>query len=85
MHKLVQSYGLDALDHAGAPVADAKPQPRRFLSTLKKAAREGFPAIGLGEDVRIKGSTIGGGGLVVDGKVLHLVAFPGSANRTPGR
>jgi hypothetical protein len=84
MHKLVQSYGLDALDHSGAPVSDAKPQPKRFLSTLKKAARESFPAIGLGEDVRIKGSTIVGGGLVVDGKVLHLVAFPGSGHRGRG-
>jgi len=27
-----------------------------------------------------KGSTIVGGGLVVDGEVLHLVAFPGSAH-----
>jgi hypothetical protein len=84
MRKLVQSYGLDALDHAGAPVSDAKPQPKRFLSTLKKATRERFPAIGLGEDVRISGSTIAGGGLVVDGKVIHLVAFPGSASRGRG-
>lgn len=84
MHKLVQSYGLDALDHSGAPVSSGKPQPKRFLSTLKKAARESFPAIGLGEDVRIKGSTIVGGGLVVDGKVLHLVAFPGSGHRGRG-
>jgi hypothetical protein len=89
MRKLVQSYGLDALDHADArgPVgasdggADGKPQPKRFLSTLKKTAREHFPAIGMGEDVRLSGRTVVGGGLVVDGKVIHLVAFPGSANR----
>jgi len=86
MHKLVQSYGLDALDraeargHAGVSEcgSNAEPQPKRFLSTLRKATRERFPAIGLGEDVRISGSTIAGGGLVVDGKVIHLVAFPGS-------
>jgi hypothetical protein len=85
MRKLVQSYGLDAVDHAAAPASDAKPQPKRFLSTLKKAARERFPAIGIGEDVRITGDTIVGGGLVVDGKVIHLVAFPGSANSQRGR
>lgn len=85
MRKLIQSYGLDAVDRAEEPASDAKPQPKRFLSTLKKAAREGFPAIGLGEDVRINGDTIVGGGLVVDGKVIHLVAFPGSANRGRGR
>jgi hypothetical protein len=80
MRKLVESYGLDALDHSAAPVSDAKPQPKRFLSTLKKTPQERFPAIGLGEDVRISGNTIVGGGLVVDGTVIHLVAFPGSEN-----
>ena len=77
MHKLVQSYGLDALDQSPLRVPDAKPQPKRFLATLKKAPQERFPAIGMGEDVRINGRTIVGGGLVVDGKVIHLVAFPG--------
>ena len=57
MRKLVQSYGLDALDRAGA-LADCRTakagQPHSgFLSALKRAARERFPAIGLGEDVRI--------------------------------
>jgi hypothetical protein len=76
MRKLVQSYGLDAIDYAGAPTPDTKPQPERFLSTLKKAPRERFPAVGVGEDVRITGKTIAGGGLAVDGKLVHLVAFP---------
>ncbi len=79
--KLVQSYGLDALDQEPVLMPDMKPQPKRFLSTLKKAAQERFPAIGLGEDVRLSGSTIAGGGLVVDGKVIHLVAFPGSKSK----
>ena len=81
MRKLVESYGLDALDHLAAPVSETKPQPQRFLSTLKKTPQERFPAIGLGEDVRISGSTIVGGGLVVDEKLIHLVAFPGSKNK----
>lgn len=68
----------------GAPASDARPQPKRFLSTLKKAAWERFPAIGLGEDVRINGNTIVGGGLVVDDRVIHLVAFPGSGHRGRG-
>ena len=81
MRKLVESYGLDALDHVAAPASDAKPQPKRFLATLKKTPQERFPAIGLGEDVRINGSTIVGGGLVVDEKVIHLVAFPGTKHK----
>jgi len=84
MRKLLQSYGLDALDNAGGPVSDAKPQPEVFLSALKQAARERFPAIGIGEDVRIAGDTIVGGGLVVDEKVVHLVAFPASAGTARG-
>jgi hypothetical protein len=34
----------------------------------------------VGEDVRIASETIVGGGLVVDGKIVHLVAFPASAH-----
>jgi hypothetical protein len=39
-------------------------------------------AIGLGEDVRPEGRCVAGGGLMVDGKLIHLVAFPASK---PGR
>jgi hypothetical protein len=85
MRKLVQSFGLDALDNAGGLVSDAKPQPEVFLSALKQASRDRFPAIGVGEDVRIAGDSIVGGGLVVDGKVLHLVAFPGSVGNGRGQ
>lgn len=79
MHKLVQSYGLDALDHARDPVSDGKPQPERFLTAVKKARAERFKAIGLGEDLRISGDKVVGGALMVDGKVVHLVAFPSAS------
>jgi hypothetical protein len=77
MHKLVQSYGLDALDQAGGPVPDAGPQPERFLEAVRAAACERFRAIGLGEDVRIRGERIVGAALAVENRVVHLVAFPG--------
>ncbi len=76
MHKLVQSYGLDALDSTHGPVSDTKPQPKRFLKAVQAAPREEFKAIGLGDDVRINGRKIVGGALAVDGKLVHLVAFP---------
>ena len=76
MHKLVQSYGLDALDSTHGPVSDTKPQPKKFLKAVQAAPREQFKAIGLGEDVRINGEKILGGALAVDGKLVHLVAFP---------
>ncbi len=76
MHKLVQSYGLDALDSTRGPVSDRKPQPKKFLKAVQAAPREEFKAIGLGDDVRIKGKKIIGGALAVDGTLIHLVAFP---------
>ena len=93
MRKLVQSFGLDALDHAEARghvgasegESDSTPRPGVFLSSLKQAARDRFPAIGVGEDVRITGDSIVGGGLVVNGKVVHLVAFPALAQAVSQR
>jgi hypothetical protein len=79
MRKLVQSFGLDALDVADAPTSAATPQPARFLAAVKAATRERFPAIGLGEDVRITGETLAGGALALDGRLIHLVAFPRAA------
>lgn len=79
MHKLVQSYGLDALDRARDPVSDGEPRPKRFLAAVKKASAERFKAIGLGEDLRISGNKVVGGALVVDEKVVHLVAFPSAS------
>jgi hypothetical protein len=78
--KLVQSYGLDAVDSLGSPEPSAKPRPKAFLTALKKAPRKNFQAIGLGEDVRIDGSRIIGGGLVAEGQLVHLVAFPAIAD-----
>jgi hypothetical protein len=81
MRKLVHSYGLDALDQTVARKPGPAAQPARFLSKLKDAAQERFPAIGLGDDVRLAGDGVVGGGLVADGKVVHLVAFPGPKRR----
>jgi hypothetical protein len=76
MPKLVHSYGLDALDRAESAPRRTAPRPVRFLSALKDAEREHFPAIGVGDDVRLTGRAVVGGGLVVNDKVVHLVAFP---------
>jgi len=76
MRKLVQSYGLDALDSTGGPASDARPQPRTFLRAVQAAPVARFKAIGLGEDVRIDDKKTIGGALAVDGRLVHLVAFP---------
>jgi hypothetical protein len=76
MRKLVQSYGLDALDNAGVPASDASPQPKEFLKAVQAAPCERFKAIGLGEDIRVNGERVVGGLLAVDGRLVHLTAFP---------
>jgi len=67
---------LATLDSAHGPASDTKPQPKRFLKAVQAAPRQQLKAIGLGEDVRINGKKIVGGALAVDGKLIHLVAFP---------
>ena len=84
MRTLVRSYGLDALDR-GDEAAVTTAQPARFLEALKRAAIERFPAIGLGEDLRITGRSVAGGGLMVDGRLVHLVAFPKAKRARIGR
>ena len=76
MHKLVQSYGLDALDRADEARSDRGPDARPFLDTLNHTSAQGFPAIGLGTTVRFDGRDISGAALVADEGVVHLVAFP---------
>ena len=77
--KLSASYGLDAIDRAslGAPPADI---PDGFdagavLAHVKLLHAEGYPAVGLGQDVRLSGPQLAGGALVVDGLLVHLGVF----------
>lgn len=73
--KLVRSYALDAIE---APVAGAVPDAGAvhvFLHDLAGAAPDAFPAVGLGEDVRLKGPGVSGAALVLDERVIHLCAF----------
>ncbi len=81
MRKLVQSYGLDALDRAGEAGPATPAPPTRFMAALKRAQAERFKALGLGDDLRIDGRAIAGGGLLVDGTLIHLVAFPTPARK----
>jgi hypothetical protein len=84
--KLVRSYALDALDPQAATTGfEAKAgveQASAFLKAAAAAEGQAFPAVGLGEDVRLSGTGLAGGALVVEDSVIHLCAFP-SANRTP--
>lgn len=85
--KLVRSYALDALDvaaldaAAGAPTAPPEPEAalglaERFLRDLEQARGERYPAIGLGEDLRLHGERLTGGALLWSERLIHLGAFP---------
>ena len=56
MRKIVESYGLDALDRQEERPR-ARRDPARFLASLGTAAVETFPAVGLGEDLRLRPRT----------------------------
>lgn len=77
--KLVRSYALDAIETAGAEHPPAEREVAvGFLDQVRAAKGEVFPAVGLGEDLRLEGPTLSGGALVLDGVLVHLCAFRGS-------
>ena len=76
MAKLVRSYALDAVETAEAPSAIPPSEAARaFLDELADARMEAFPALAMGEDVRISGRRLVGAALVESGRVVHLSAF----------
>jgi hypothetical protein len=74
--KLVRSYALDAIDVATDKTMPVLEQEALRLVADAMAARvDRFPAVALGEDLRLASPTLTGGALAVDGKVVHLCAF----------
>jgi hypothetical protein len=72
--KVVRSYALDSLDRqvarSGRPHAADE-----LIQAVARAAEERYPAVGLGEDVRLSSPEVQGGALAVAGRVLHLSAL----------
>lgn len=73
--KLVRSYGMEALagraDGNRTDLHDAA----RFLDFLGMASTESYPALGLGEDLRLRTAGITGAALALEGRIAHLCAF----------
>jgi hypothetical protein len=84
--KLVGSYALDAIEagarRPGDPPVPAGAAADGFLRAVASARADRFPALGLGEDLRLEGPGLAGGALAVDGRVVHLGAF--RLNGQPG-
>ncbi len=75
--KLVASYAVDAIDRATAerPVDAPAGAVAAFLERVAAAPVERFPALGLGEDLRLADPRLAGGALFADGRVVHLAVF----------
>ncbi|RPJ70149.1 MAG: hypothetical protein EHM24_16425 [Acidobacteria bacterium] len=75
MRKIVESYGLDALDHQEERPLRPRRDPARFLAAVAGSEVDAFPAVGLGQDLRLKSPHIAGAALAVDEHVVHALAF----------
>jgi len=74
--KLVRSYAVDALGSSGQ--ASSLPNCEQASALLEAASRaklDRYPAIGLGTDIRLTGSGLAGGGLIVGDHLVHLAVF----------
>lgn len=77
--KLARSYALNRRHRDGAqPSAPADAAAARvFLAAAAQAAKQTFPAPGLGETWRFEDGAIHGAALAHQGQCLHLAAFAG--------
>jgi hypothetical protein len=72
--KLVRGSALQAM--AGYQMGGLSPLDEiELLRTALRAPADKFPAVGLGEELRIDTDSIGGGALHVDAALVHLFAF----------
>ena len=77
--KLVRGAAIDAIDDAAGD-ADHVSAPldalaRQFLAVVAGAPQHVTPALGLGEDRRLKASHFAGAALVADQRGVHLSGF----------
>ncbi len=74
--KLVRSYALDAIDANAQEVKTRKESDAKALiAEAAQASVERFPAIGEGEDLRLRSEHLSGGALAVEDRLVHLCAF----------
>ncbi len=73
--KLIRSLALDAIDRGGETGAPSPEAVGGFLQAITRAEAQRFPALGMGEDVRLGGADVVGGALEVGERLIHLCAF----------
>ncbi len=78
--KIVRSYALDAIARRSTRIADVNTtadtaQVSGLIREICEAESQSFPAVGIGEDLRIDSKDLTGAALLRDGSVVHLSAF----------
>ena len=74
--KLLGSYAVDAFDRDLRAPDNDQSDPRELLDALlAQTELSSYPAPGLGNDLRIRSSSVVGAALEVDDSVIHLCAF----------
>jgi hypothetical protein len=81
--KLARGSALQALAGFGKD-GTASLDDETFLNAALSSPGDRFPAVGLGEDLRIDTEEIGGCALALDGSLVHLFAFPRNAKPNEG-
>ncbi len=84
--KLVRSYAIDAMEvRTGDARRAKKKDAKAFLGVLAQAEILTYDAVGLGNDLRLTGPGVFGGGLAVDGHLVHLAAFADQTESEDGQ
>ena len=74
--KLVRSYVLDSIENpTPKETAPRSEEAAHFLEAVCTAKFDEFPAVGMGNDLRIDSAMISGGALVLEDRILHLGVF----------
>jgi len=77
--RLCSGYAADALGQE--PGVGLHPKPSDVLALLKSVTAAAVPGAGLGAEHRFEGKAIHGAALIVEDRVVHVMAFNGDAAR----
>ncbi|KOR29761.1 hypothetical protein TI04_07835 [Achromatium sp. WMS2] len=76
--KLVHSYALDAIDlrEDTLPPQELNDEPAKMLlEAVRNSPVDSYAALGAGQDLRFHTEQVTGGGLEVNGNIVHLFGF----------
>jgi hypothetical protein len=82
--KLRRGYLLDGVRHLNDEPT-ASELIARFADAVESAPSSSRPSPGLGDDLRLHGTTVSGSGLVVDGETIQLSAYSRDDRQTDRR